>query len=141
MNDSDKSWSRFTRTVKTVTASALALEDVRALEADGSAQAPSENFVALAAATDGPLERIELRNPRKDLSIALTRAEGGVDVEITASGFAAIRDWRGARALLGFTNSDISATIVFNDRGEAIKFVAGADINALARDAVTLTRI
>ncbi len=146
MNDNAKPWDKFMRTVQTVTASSLAFEDLRAVKAHNpsagdEATTVSESFIALAASADGPRERAELRNARRNLSIVLIRSEGGVEVEIAASGFASIRDWRGARGLLGFPQSGISSTITFDDQGRAAHFLAGADINALARDAVTLERI
>jgi hypothetical protein len=141
MNDDAKSWDRFTRTVHTVTASSLAYQDLRSLDAGSAARAPSETFIALAASSEAPRERVELRNARRNLAIILNHAEGGVEVEIAASGFASIREWRGANGLLAFENAGISSTVVFDDQGRATKFFAGADIAVLARDAVSLDRI
>ena len=141
MNDDAKPWKRFARTVTAVSASSLALEELRGLDVDGQARAPSESFIGLAAAAEGPRERIELRNARRDLAIVLSRADGGVEVEIATSGFAAIRHWGGARCLLSFANSGTSAMLLFDDKGRATQFLAGADIAVLARDTVTLDRI
>lgn len=139
MTDDTKAWTRFARTVTTLTASTLAREDLRSL-ADGEARAPSENFIALAAASDGPRDRVEMRNARRNLSVVLIRADGGVEVEVAASGFASIREWRGARALLSFASSGVSTVLSFDDRGHASSYIAGADIAALARDTVSLDR-
>ncbi len=141
MNDDGKSWNRFARTVTTVTASSLAREELRGIEAGAETHTPSEDFIALAAASDAPRHRIELRNARRNLTIVLTHADGGVEVEIAASGFASIRDWGGARALLGFSSAGVSTTLTFDDQGRAAQFIAGADITALGRDTVSLNRI
>lgn len=141
MNDDAKSWNRFARTVTTLAASSLAREELRGIEAGAETPMSSENFIALAAASDAPRDRIELRNARRNLSIVLTRADGGVEVEISASGFASIRDWGGARALLGFAAAGVSTTLTFDDQGRATQFFAGADITALGRDTVSLNRI
>lgn len=141
MNDDTERWKRFIRTVETATAAALAREDLRALGDDAAVHGASETFLALAASAEGPREHVELRNARRNLSIRLSLGNGGVDVEVAASGFASIREWAGARGLITFEAAGISATLVFDSQGRAAKFLAGADLDALARDAVGLTRI